>query len=209
MRARSVFVALSFAVAGCKGSAMSTSDEPPKTVTVEQVPPSAAPTGEVAIGDPVQAPAPTMPPVRGLPQIGSACPPPEPAPQGARTGRSGAPIAVCGTKARVSLRWDPHTTMNAFAKNELPCTLVSVDKKKTPREQLGESHQACTADGRIYALSACMMCRLPQAGWSAVGLIAEMTREQSLTLQAKLGLSEAAPLRTTDDWQKAITAASS
>ncbi len=208
MRARSVFVALSIAVAGCKGSAMSTSDEPPKTVTVEQVPPMAAPTGEVAIGEPVQALAPTLPFVRGLPQIGSACPPPEPAAQGARTGHSAGSLA-CGTKARVSVRWDPHTTMNAFAKNELPCTLVSVDKKKAPREQLGESRQACTAEGRVYALSACMMCRLPQAGWSAVGLIAEMTREQSLTLQAKLGLSEAAPLTTTEAWQKAITAAAS
>ena len=74
---------------------------------------------------------------------------------------------------------------------------------------LGHSRQACVADGRVYALSSCVMCRLPNAGWSVVALVAEMTHEQSLTLQAKLGLPEAAPLTTADAWQKAITAASS
>jgi len=199
--------ALSLSAGACKGSALSAADEPPRSVTVEPLPPpSKAQGGELAIGDPTAAPAPAapnLPPVHGLPQLGAACPPPSADPL------RGGVIEPCGSKGRVSLRWAAHSARSAFTATP-PCTLVSVEKKQAgaPQPGFGEARRACAQDGVLYAASVCMMCRLPTAGWSAVGVIAELTKVQSLALQEKLGLPTTAPLATTEAWHAAIAAAS-
>lgn len=195
-------VALPLSVGACQ----STANEPPRVVTIEPVPPpSKTQGGELAIGEPTATPAPiapTLPLLGGLPQLGSACPPPS------ADAQRGVVVEACGAKGRVSLRFDARSAKNAFTKAP-PCTLVSVEKKQPNGPGMGEARRACVEDGVLYAASVCMMCRLPTAGWSAVGVIAELTKEQSLALQEKLGLSTSATLSTTEAWQKAIAAAAS
>lgn len=62
-------------------------------------------------------------------------------------------------------------------------------------------------DGQLWASSACITCRMVDAGWSATALIAELTREQALACQKRLGLPTDAPLLTAEAWTKALAAA--
>jgi hypothetical protein len=75
--------------------------------------------------------------------------------------------------------------------------------RQAPEMRLGARH-ACARDGRIWAKSACIECRLPGAGWSATGIIAEMTKEQSLAFQERLGLPKSPVLTTTEAWSKTL-----
>ena len=82
----------------------------------------------------------------------------------------------------------------------------AVGKAKEPGAYLPS---ACVKDGKLYAQSRCVMCRMFDAGSSAVALIGEMTREQALACQRMLGLPATDPLLSEDVWTKAIAAARS
>ncbi|AKU98364.1 hypothetical protein AKJ09_05028 [Labilithrix luteola] len=183
-------------------------DEPPKAAAVEKGPPapSAHVTGELAIGD---APAPATSIDAGPSKwgrrpdatplvIGAPCPTAEAAPS---QRPSPAPaVSPCGTKARVSVVTDPTTVSLA---RSAPCKLIPVGKggKETSGTNIVS---ACVSDGKLYVQSACVVCRMIDAGWSAIALIGEMTREQALAYQQSLGLPAKDPLITQEGWTKAL-----
>jgi hypothetical protein len=192
----------------CRSAAV---DEPPRTVTLEQTPPRTPGTGELAIGEPLAAPSAATPPrtpsdapprrrgydpaARGpAPELGTPCSPAAPAPNGRAAG-----IDTCGTKGRVALVWEAFSSSLA---TNAPCTMASI---KSPRDDRGSLASACLKDGRLWASTSCVECRLP--GWSATALVAELTREQALMVQQRLGLPAKEPLLTAEAWSKALAGA--
>lgn len=212
MGALSIMIA---ALASCRATTTTAVDEPPKS-GVEPGTPAPPPSqgGELglALGDGPGA-APSVGPYgQVIPQLGAPCTPasrsatPTPAPiPGARP-----VLDPCGTKGRVSVRWDAASTTTIFKREDVGCALVDLDQKRLARDPnafASERRLACAKDGRVWGLAACMMCRVPFAGWSATGLVAEMTKEQSLAFQARLGLPNNAPLGSTEAWSTAIATA--
>ena len=164
---------------------------------------------ELALGDaPLPAPSATpptrrrpgndAPPPREALEVGAPCPAVVPAPADGRP----APFDPCGTKGRVSVRWNAYS-----AALVAPCKMIGVGRTKEP-SPTGYVASACVQDGKLWAANVCVMCRMANAGWSATGLIAEMTREQALACQERLGLPAKEPLLTAEAWTKAIAAGS-
>jgi hypothetical protein len=210
-------------VPACRGAATTSVDEPPRTAMVEQAPPAPpASGGELALGlgDAPDAGPATEPPASSKLRRRADVPPPPPPPvlgapcspaatAATATGR-GAPFDPCGTKGRVAVRWDPATHTGAFAGGEVGCQLVDLDKKqiaKDPRPFVVEPRRACAKDGKVWASTSCPMCRMAFAGWSAVAVISEMTKEQSLAFQQRLRLPHDVPLTTTEAWASALASA--
>lgn len=219
------FSMAALALSACRGAGTTAVDEPPKTVVVEQSPPGAptapVPGGELGLnlGDNEAEKSADAGPRRGprpqpelenvtLPALGAPCSPaaPSAAPPTRRTA-----LDPCGTKGRISVRWDPSTTVSAFTKADVGCTMQDLDKKRNPKDPRGtfvmDPRRACAKDGRIWAMVSCTTCRIGFAGWSATGVIAEMTKEQSLAFQDRLGLAKVVPLTTTEAWSNAIASA--
>jgi hypothetical protein len=180
-------------------------DEPPKTVVVDPAPSPRAPPsdGELGLGVGLgEGAAPIWQPGQPMPEIGAPCT--------ARTTAAPAPNVPpdpCGTKGRVAMRWDDHSTTGAFAPKEEGCKLVEIDKNVKGKTFTTNPRSACAKDGRIWAMAPCEICRALYSGWAATGLVAEMTPAQTLALQEKLGLGSSALLTTTEAWTKAILAA--
>ena len=102
----------------------------------------------------------------------------------------------CGTKRRISVRWNPSSSLTA---SDAPCRLRKVG-------QVGMDVQgACVSDGRLYAARWCVPCRVVGAGWSVVAELAETTRPQARAIQERLGLP-GGTLVSAGDWEKAISA---
>lgn len=204
----------------CRSAAV---EEPPRAATIEPIAPAPAtpatpeapPTGEVAIADPppdaaADKPVPMkrrhpgndVPRPPAPPELGAPCP----APAATAAGRA-APFDPCGTKGRVSVRWN---SFSASLGRVAPCTMVPVGKDAKAQKPTfsGDLRSACIKDGQLWASSACLTCRMPDAGWSATALIAELTREQALACQKRLGLPADQPLLTAKAWAKALAAGS-
>lgn len=173
-----LFTLLPLSTLACRSAVV---DEPPKAATV-------------ANGD-------AAPPAQSAQQhdatplaIGAPCPTAEAAP----AQRPGAAPAVspCGKSARVSVVTDPSTISLA---RTAPCKLTPVSK--TPGTNI---LSACVSEGKLYVQNSCVVCRMVDAGWSAIALIGEMTREQALAYQQSLGLPVNEPLFTEQAWMKAL-----
>ena len=208
------------ALAACRGAGTTAADEPPRTVVVGQSPPatSAMPGGELGLGgigegDPAtqkadagQQPRPKFPQAPGtiaLPELGAPCAPGATSPPAPRHVVAPDP---CGTKGRIAIRWDPSSTVSAFTKGDVGCTMHDLDKPRSGTF-VPEPKRACAKDGRLWAMISCTVCRMPYIGWSATAVIAEMTKEQALAIQERLGLPKAVPLTTTEAWSSAIATA--
>jgi hypothetical protein len=202
----------------CRSAAV---DEPPKAAMIEQSPapppppaPAAPAAGELplALGDTPKLPAPPRAPTRRHPandvaqppaplEIGAPCPAPAAAPEDRAPS-----FDPCGTKGRVAVRWNAFSASLARA---APCTMVNLGEGAKPGNFPPGGHipSACVKDGQLFARSTCVVCRLPGAGWNATALIAEMTRDQALACQKRLGLPTKEPLLTAEAWTKALAAA--
>lgn len=129
------------------------------------------------------------PPVLGhRAPLGAACVP----------AKGSAGLDPCGAKGRVSLELDGATTALLRAAS---CELTELEHQSV------YAPNACLSEGVLYAGAICFACRLMDAGWSAKALVRELTREQSLELQKRLGLDTTRPLGTEAEWRAAIEAA--
>lgn len=102
---------------------------------------------------------------------------------------------VCGTRGRVSVETSNHP-LHAQA----PCELESLTKDGSVSPF---ASAACVVGDEIVATSACVMCRLPDAGWSFHGRISEMTDDQAEEVFRQLRLQGSVP-DDADGWREAI-----
>lgn len=124
-------------------------------------------------------------------------------------GQTRVPVDPCGTQGRVALAIDPARALFVRVPSCALVDLVSTKGSGNAGEIGGMfPTQACTSAEEVFAAEGCAMCRVPGAGWSAQGRIAEMTDAQHLHLQKQLGLSTSAPFRTASAWRSAIARAS-
>lgn len=104
---------------------------------------------------------------------------------------------LCGTHGRVSIEYSNHP-LHA----DPPCKLVSLTK--TPEGSFApETSSACVVGDEIIATQSCVMCRLPDAGWSVHARISEMTPDQAKDTFARLGLQGSVP-DDADGWEDAF-----
>lgn len=103
----------------------------------------------------------------------------------------------CGTHGRVSIEYSNHP-LHADA----PCKLVSLTKTEEG-SFAPETSSACVVGDEIVATQSCMMCRLPDAGWSVHARISEMTPEQAKDTFTRLALQGSVP-DDAEGWQEAI-----
>ncbi|MFO0568108.1 MAG: hypothetical protein U0263_20780 [Polyangiaceae bacterium] len=184
-------------VCGCVGSKSSAEDPvvavppPAPTAHADDKTPAPAPakTGEAPAEAPaIPASVAEAPPVEDAKRpLGSAC----------TRARVAGKIDVCGSRGRVSLEVDRSTVSHLRAGG---CE---------PRE-LGRQTMyipaACATNDHLVAGSTCFACRLMGAGWSIRALVDELSDEQALDLQRRLGLDASAALRGKDAWNRAIDA---
>ncbi|MFO0616212.1 MAG: hypothetical protein U0414_26700 [Polyangiaceae bacterium] len=105
--------------------------------------------------------------------------------------------AACGTQGRVAVEFSNHP-LHA----EPPCKLVSLSHAQ--EGSYGpEAASACVVGDEMIATEACVMCRMPDAGWAYHARISEMTDEQAKAAFERLRLQGAIP-RTAEEWQAAI-----
>jgi len=187
--------------AGCASS--QTEPAPVPVAPVAIAPPSAEPAQSAS---PAETPAaePAAAESANAPVSQQMLPPPT-----ARTGRValGSPCAptagskgldTCGRKGRVSVELDAATV--ALLRNAA-CEPTKLSQRSVYQPM------ACVSEGVLFAGSLCFACRLVDSGWSAKAIIAELTEEQALELQKRLGLDTARALTGAGAWQSAISAA--
>lgn len=191
-------------------------DEPPRTITAETVPVTATPRPtptvppqKTAEPDPTPAPTDNPPlPMKYPPRAQLAEPPALGAPCTTPNAAAGPDrFDACGTKQRVAVRWSAGSTAMTVG---APCKMQRVGKLEKPGTIPvgGYMPSACMSEGQLWATSACVMCRMAEAGWSAIARIDEMTSAQALAIQEKLGLPHTSPLVGEAAWARAIAASS-
>lgn len=156
-------------------------EAPPRAVSAEVAPvdagaPVTVPPAPASSEAPAEAKVPDMPDLQAEgPALGSACTP-------GRTVETHERVDPCGTKQRVSVVWNDLSTVSVA---QAPCKLEPLARRK---DGVANIESGCIADGVLYARSHCIMCRLPNAGFSTVARLDELTEPQSTAIQRLLGL---------------------
>lgn len=104
---------------------------------------------------------------------------------------------LCGTRGRVSVEYSQHPLQG-----DAPCELVSLSH--APKEAFTpETASACVVGDELVATDTCMMCRMPDTGWSIHARISEMTEEQAKDAFTRMKLQGSVPTDA-DGWRAAI-----
>jgi hypothetical protein len=165
--------------------------EPSHSTVVEVPPPSSAapPLVQQKAVPTAEAPAPGPPEfVRrqdDSPAIGAACTDPR----------------LCGTKNRVALRAYAHH--GELRLRPGACSTVEVAPRAKPSIEEG-SVFACAEGDRLLVDTTSYMTRMP-SGRSVEAAISELTPQQLTFAQAFAGLESEPPLKTTEDWKRALS----
>ncbi len=167
--------------------------EPSRSTVVEVPPPPSAvpPLVQQNAVPTAEAPAPDPgPPVVASreaesPALGAACSDPR----------------LCGTKNRVALRAYSHHGEPRI--REAACTLVDVAPKENP-SFVAVGVFACAEGDRLLVDTTSYVTRLP-SGRSVEAVISELTPQQLAFAQAFVGLESQPPLKSTDDWKRALS----
>ena len=167
--------------------------EPSRSTVVEVPPPpsaapplvqqKAAPTAEPPAPDP-------GPPVvasreADSPALGAACTDPR----------------LCGTKKRVALRAYAHHGEPRL--REGACSPVDVAPKESPNF-VAVGVFACAEGDRLLVDTTSYVTRMP-SGRSVEAVISELTPQQLAFAQAFVGLESQPPLKSTDEWKRALS----
>jgi hypothetical protein len=204
--AKSWVLALSAALLSCASGGTTADPETPSAVASVPPPPSSEPAPS-NIDEPAPEPAaeaaPQDPPTQAklppqqaqsavassAPLLGQACP-----------AGSGSGVDLCGSKGRVSIEVDAASVRLVRGAECKPEPLRTTSKYT-------HSPMACLQGDILYAANACIACRLINAGWSAKARIPELTAAQALEVQKQLALPTTKPLRSVDEWKRALAAA--
>lgn len=146
---------------------------------------AAAPQPEPPVDPRAMHPANFHPPSTAITPIGTPCTPSAP--------QRG--VDPCGSKGRIAIE---ENTYSAGPMNG-PCTLTRMKGKS-----IAATPSACISGDRLWAMSACYVCRMPGAGWSMQGVLSEMTPAQLHEAQKQLNLPEKPVLIDAASWTKAI-----
>lgn len=108
----------------------------------------------------------------------------------------GALSAYCGPKGTYSLVIDTRSSLLKEAACKQPIKGPNVVTYST---------SACITDDQMVISNECMMCRMPNQGWSLVANIAQITNEQREMIKKQANITTSSALHTRQEWHDALT----